>query len=143
MKIASLWGNPPLPRTLKQRVRAALIDRFIYLDTIDLSERSIEDFIARWRRGKPEILFGHSHSLYMLARYVNAQGIRDLRPRGIISTSMMLLAGERAVIELAFRCKATDRYGSGAAALCACGSRRPPGPQPQLQSPDARLLRPC
>ena len=33
MKVASLWGNPPIPRTFKQRVRAFLIDRFLYIST--------------------------------------------------------------------------------------------------------------
>jgi phenylacetate-CoA ligase len=119
MKVASLWGNPNLPKTLKQRVRFALIDRFVYLDTIDINERSLADFIARWRREKPEILFGHSHSLYILARHVLDKGIADLRPRGIISTSMMLLANEREVIERAFACKVFDRYGSEEVGLIA------------------------
>ena len=43
----------------------------MYLDTIDLNDRTIEDFINRWRRERPEVLFGHSHSLYMLARYLS------------------------------------------------------------------------
>ena len=120
MKIAALWGNPPLPRTLKERIRAWLLDRFIYLDTIDLNDKSINDFIARWRRERPEILFGHSHSLYVLARFVLSSGVRDLRPRGIISTSMMLLASERLVIEAAFGCKVTDRYGCEEVGLIAC-----------------------
>ena len=119
MKIASLWGNPPLPRTLKERIRALLIDRFIFLDTLDFNERSVGELIRRWRREKPEILFGHSHSLYMLARYVIEHGIEDLRPRGIISTSMMLLANERTVIETAFGCKVFDRYGSEETGLIA------------------------
>ena len=119
MKIASLWGNPPLPRTLKQHIRALLIDRFIYLDTLDFNDRSVGEFVRRWRRGKPEILFGHSHSIYMLARYVIDHRIHDLRPRGVISTSMMLLASERAVIEKAFACKVFDRYGSEEVGLVA------------------------
>src|SRR4029077_13793695 len=32
MKVASLWGTPPIPRSLKGRLRALLRDRFIYLD---------------------------------------------------------------------------------------------------------------
>jgi phenylacetate-CoA ligase len=142
MKVASLWGNPPLPKTLKQRVRAFLIDRFIYLDTIDLNERSIEDFIARWLRGKPEILFGHSHSLYMLARYVLEKRISDLRPRGIISTSMMLLANEREVIESAFGCKVTDRYGSEEVALIACECERHQGMHLNIEHLYLEFLRP-
>ena len=95
MKVAALWGNPPVARTFKERLRRACIDRFVYLDTIDLNERSIEAFIAAWRRERPEVLFGHSHSLYMLARYLLEKKISDLRPQGIVSTSMMLLAHER------------------------------------------------
>jgi phenylacetate-CoA ligase len=119
MKVASLWGNPPVPRTVKHHLRVALIDRFIYLDTMNVNDTTIEDFIARCRRGKPEVLFGHSHSIYMLARYVLAHGVTDLRPRGIVSTSMMLLAHERQVIEAAFACKVFDRYGSEEVALIA------------------------
>jgi phenylacetate-CoA ligase len=119
MRVASLWGNPPVPRTLKHHLRVALIDRFIYLDTMNVNDATIGDFVARWRQGKPEILFGHSHSIYILARYLLAHGITDLRPRGIISTSMMLLAHERQVIEQAFACKVFDRYGSEEVALIA------------------------
>jgi phenylacetate-coenzyme A ligase PaaK-like adenylate-forming protein len=111
MKIAALWGNPPVARSAKERLRALLYDRFLYLDTINLNERTIEDFIARWRREQPEVLFGHAHSLYILARYLLDHRVSDLCPQGIISTSMMLLANERAVIQQAFGCKVTDRYG--------------------------------
>ena len=127
MKVASLWGNPPIPKTLKGHIRALLIDRFIFLDTIDFNDRSVSEFIARWRRGHPEILFGHAHSLFMLARYVLAHGIQDLRPRGIVSTSMMLLANERAVIEQAFLAKVFDRYGSEEVALIGAECERHEG----------------
>jgi phenylacetate-CoA ligase len=127
MSVASLWGNPPIPKTVRQRIRAALVDRYIYLDTIDFNDRTIGEFINRWQQAKPEILFGHSHSLYMLARYVIDHGIRDLRPRGIISTSMMLLANERAVIEQAFAAKVFDRYGSEEVALIAAECERHEG----------------
>jgi phenylacetate-CoA ligase len=142
MKIASLWGNPPRPKTLKQRLRALLINRFIYLDTMDLNERSIGDFIARWRSEKPEILFGHSHSLFMLARYLLENGVEDLRPRGIISTSMMLLANERQVIESAFACKVTDRYGCEEVGLIACECERHQGLHLSIEHLYVEFLRP-
>jgi phenylacetate-CoA ligase len=127
MKVASLWGNPQLPKTLKQRLRGFLINRVFYLDTLDLNERTIGQFIDRWRRETPDILFGHSHSLYLLARYVIDHAIDDLRPRGIISTSMMLLLNERAVIEQAFGCMVCDRYGSEEVALIAAECERHEG----------------
>ncbi|MBS0581183.1 MAG: phenylacetate--CoA ligase family protein [Proteobacteria bacterium] len=120
MKVAALWGNPPVAGSFKERVRRLLIDRFLYLDTIDLNERSIGAFIDAWRRERPEILLGHAHSLYMLARHLEDRRISDLRPQGIISTSMMLLAHERRVIEAAFGCKVTDRYGCEEVGLIAC-----------------------
>jgi phenylacetate-CoA ligase len=120
MKVAALWGNPPVAETFKERLRRRLIDRFVYLDTVDLNEASIAAFILAWRREHPEILFGHSHSLYMLARVLLEQRIADLRPRGIVSTSMMLLQHERRAIEEAFACKVTDRYGCEEVGLIAC-----------------------
>jgi len=142
MKLASLWGNPVLPKTFKQRVRAALLNRVIYLDTLDFSPRTVERFIARWRREQPEVLFGHSHSLYMLARYVTDKGIGDLRPHGIISTSMMLLENEREVIESAFSCKVTDRYGSEEVSLIACECERHAGMHLNIEFLYVEFLRP-
>ncbi|MBS0377867.1 MAG: phenylacetate--CoA ligase family protein [Proteobacteria bacterium] len=120
MKVAALWGNPPIPRTFKERLRARLLDRFIYLDTINLNEQTMRAFVDLWRAERPEVLFGHSHSLFVFSRYLAEKGIRDLRPRGIVSTSMMLLANERDVIEAAFGCKVTDRYGCEEVGLIAC-----------------------
>jgi phenylacetate-CoA ligase len=127
MKVAALWGNPPVARSAKERLRRLLIDRFVFLDTIDLNQRSLAEFVNAWRRERPEVLFGHSHSLYMLARYLKDQGIDDLRPHGIVSTSMMLVAHERALIEQVFGCRVTDRYGCEEVGLIACECERHEG----------------
>lgn len=111
MKIAAVWGNPPVADTFKKKLRKLFIDRFIYLDTMNLTDKTMLDFVRLWRREHPEIVFGHSHSIYIFARFLIENGIEDLRPSGIISTSMMLLPTERSVIEEAFSCKVTDRYG--------------------------------
>jgi phenylacetate-CoA ligase len=127
MKVAALWGNPPVARSAKERLRRLLIDRFVFLDTIDLNQRSLAEFVAAWRRERPEVLFGHSHSLYMLARYLREQGVTDLRPAGIVSTSMMLVAHERALIEAVFGCRVTDRYGCEEVGLIGCECERHEG----------------
>jgi phenylacetate-CoA ligase len=127
MKVAALWGNPPVARTAKERLRRLLIDRFVFLDTIDLNPRSLGEFVNAWRRERPEVLFGHSHSLYMLARYLKDQQITDLHPDGIVSTSMMLVAHERSLIEQVFGCRVTDRYGCEEVGLIACECERHEG----------------
>ena len=111
IRIAAVWGNPPTPTTLKQKVRAFLLDRMIYLDTMDLNPRSMGHFVAKWQKFQPEMIFGHSHSIYIFAKYLTEQNITDLRPHGIVATSMMLLDHEREVIETAFQCKVSNRYG--------------------------------
>ncbi len=113
LKRAAIWGNPPNSKlfTLKQILRDRLIDRIIYLDTMDLNQKSVDDFVALWRKNQVQILFGHSHSIYMVAKFLKDSGISDLRPKGIISTSMMLLPHERQFIEEIFQCKVSDRYG--------------------------------
>lgn len=120
MKVAAIWGNPPKATTLKSKLRSALFDRILYLDTMRIDNASLDEFIRRWRSEQPQIVYGHSHSIFLVAKYLRDQQITDLRPRGIVSTSMMLLPHERAEIEAAFGCQVTDRYGCEEVSLIAC-----------------------
>ena len=120
MKMAALWGNPPVADTLKKKIRKGLYDRVIYLDTMNINEKSMLDFIRHWYEYKPQIMFGHSHSIFIFAKFVQENKIKDIKPRGIISSSMMLLPKERAVIEQIFSCKVTNRYGCEEVGLIAC-----------------------
>jgi phenylacetate-CoA ligase len=120
MKVAAIWGNPPATDTLKKKLRRLLLDRVIYLDTMNINGHSVQQFVEEWRRAKPRVIFGHSHSIYVLAKYLRELGVTDLRPEGIISTSMMLLAPEREFIEQSFGCRVTNRYGCEEVGLIAC-----------------------
>lgn len=119
-KMAAVWGNPSVADTLKAKIRNRLYDRIFFLDTMNINEDSVRRFVEEWRREKPYILFGHSHSIYILATYLRNMGAKDLRPQGIISTSMMLLQPERRVIEEVFDCRVTNRYGCEEVGLIAC-----------------------
>lgn len=109
--IGAVWGNPKLPRGIKARLRHWLLSPSIYLDTMNVTDASVERFARDWKRARPTLLFGHAHSLYLLACCVGRLGIDDIRPRGILSTSMMLMPHERRTIEEAFGVSVTDRYG--------------------------------
>lgn len=110
-RVAAIWGNPPIAKTGKQKLRAYLLERTLYLDTMDLNPNSMNKFIQEWQGFKPRVIFGHAHSIYILAQYVLQQTHIQLRPTGIVATSMMLLDHERDIIERAFNCKVTNRYG--------------------------------
>ena len=119
-KKAAIWGNPPVAKGMKQRLRLKLMDRTIYLDTMNLNSQSMGDFVSRWRKERPKAVFGHAHSIYLFARYVLDKGLVDLRPKAIVATSMMLLEHERKIIEEAFGCPVTNRYGCEEVGLIAC-----------------------
>lgn len=118
--VGAVWGNPKLPNTFKDKLRNRLIQPFIYLDTMAVSEESVWRFVADWQRERPSLLFGHAHSIFVLARQVEALGINEVRPAGILSTSMMLLPHERNYIEKIFGVKVTDRYGCEEVSLIGC-----------------------
>ncbi|UTA47362.1 hypothetical protein L1F30_14510 [Simiduia sp. 21SJ11W-1] len=110
-RVAAVWGNPPKYTTAKAKLRAQLLDRMIFLDTMDLNNQSMGAFVARWHAFKPQVIFGHAHSIYIFAKFLLEQGIQTVRPVGVVATSMMLLNHERKSIEQALGCKVTNRYG--------------------------------
>jgi len=120
VKRGALWGNPPTAATLRHKLRKTLYERVVYFDTMDMSDATMAGFVRAWSRERPRVLFGHSHSLYIWASWLIRRDITSVRPRGVISTSMMLLPSERAVIETAFGCRVTDRYGCEEVGLIAC-----------------------
>lgn len=124
--MAAVWGNPPVAKSLKNRLRAALKDRIIYLDTMRIDESALERFLAQWDHLRPGLLFGHAHSLFILAEYLRDHG-RRLNPRGVVATSMMLLDHERRVIEEVCGVPVTNRYGCEEVSLIACECERHQG----------------
>jgi phenylacetate-CoA ligase len=124
--LAAIWGNPPEPVSLRNRLRRALKDRIIFLDTMKLDESAVRVFAEQWRGAKPGLLFGHAHSIFLLAEMIEAMGV-VLRPDGIVATSMMLLQPEREVIERVFERPVTNRYGCEEVSLIACECERHAG----------------
>ena len=118
--IAACWGNPCLPKTMKENFKQWLLQPMMYLDTMSVSEASVKTFVEEWRRVRPTLLYGHAHSIFVLAQHLKEMGINELRPKGILSTSMMLIPSERKVIEEVFGIRVIDRYGCEEVGLIGC-----------------------
>lgn len=125
--IGALWGNPKRPHSLREKLVARLVQPVIYLDTMEFSDASVRRFASEWQTARPTLLFGHAHSLYLLAVHVRNLSIDTIRPRGILSTSMMLLPHERAMIEDVFGLRVFDRYGCEEVSLIAAECERHEG----------------
>lgn len=117
--LAAVWGNPPEAVTWKNKLRGWLKDRIIYLDTMKIDDEAIFNFLAEWQAMQPGMLYGHAHSLFILAEALRKRGLK-LRPTGIVATSMMLLDKERAVIEEVCGLPVTNRYGCEEVSLIGC-----------------------
>ncbi|MBI1915860.1 MAG: phenylacetate--CoA ligase family protein [Planctomycetes bacterium] len=126
--VAKVWGNPEyLKRGWRGRLRNALLERAHYLDTLKMDEAALARFARDLQAMPPSLLFGHAHSVYLLAEYLRARGIKPPRPRGIITTAMVLHTWQRKSIEQVFDCKVTNRYGCEEVSLIACECERHEG----------------
>lgn len=119
-RVAKVWGNPEYRHFgLKGRLRNRLFDRAVYLDTLNLNDNRIAEFTRAIRAHRPGLIFGHAHSLHLLACSLKKSRVHDVRPNGIISTAMILHDWQRTVIEDVFGCKVTNRYGCEEVSLIA------------------------
>ncbi|PIE55750.1 MAG: adenylyltransferase [Desulfobulbus propionicus] len=109
--IAACWGNPKLPQAIKDKVKNILLQPYFYLDTMQVDDETIRAFARKWQEIRPTLLYGHAHSIFLLAQYLNTLKITLPAPKGILSTSMMLIPSERKLIEETFGLRVTDRYG--------------------------------
>lgn len=115
----AVWGNPVDDNSFRGLLKKRLIFPSIVLDTMKVSSESVKRFSEEWKKVRPTLLFGHSHSLYLLAGYVRDLDLLHIRPRSIISTSMMLMKYERDLIEEVFETRVFDRYGCEEVSLIA------------------------
>jgi phenylacetate-CoA ligase len=119
-RVAKVWGNPEyLHLGWRGRVRNRLLDRAVYLDTIHLTDAKVAAFAAELRRHRPGLVFGHAHSLYLVACHLKKTGATDIRPNGIISTAMVLHDYQRKAIEEVFGTPVSNRYGCEEVSLIA------------------------
>ncbi len=120
-RVAAVWGNPEyVQRGWRGRLRNVLLERATYLDTLKMDESAMRRFADTLRRRPPSLLFGHAHSLYLFARFLRFGGDVPFRPKGIISSAMVLHDWEREVIEDVFGTPVTNRYGCEEVSLIAC-----------------------
>jgi phenylacetate-CoA ligase len=123
--VAKVWGNPEyLRRGWRGRLRNALLERARYLDTLKMDAAALARFARVLRRKQPRLIFGHAHSVFLLADYLRQHGPAGIRPRGVITSAMVLHSWQRRVIEEVFGCPVTNRYGCEEVSLIACECER-------------------
>jgi phenylacetate-CoA ligase len=112
---ATVWGHPGDVKdteTPRARLQNALLYRSITLNALQMEDAVLRSFIQRLMIHRPRFILGYASALAFLAQTMQDQGIKGLRPCGIISAAEYLSDDQRTVIENHFGCKVLNRYGS-------------------------------
>jgi len=112
-RVALLWGaRNDNARFDREWVRNWLQNRFL-IDAFDMGEARLARAVERLRQGRPKLILAYASAAYLVARYMEREGISlEHPPKAAISSAEVLLPHYRRTIEARFRCKVFDRYGS-------------------------------
>lgn len=126
-RVYCLYGNPEKKKTWKGELRRKLLDRVEFLDTLNLSEKSMMEFASVLRRKPPSLIYGHAHNMYIFSRFLEKKRINDIKPKGMYSAGMVLHDWEKEQVERVFNCKFQDRYGCEELGLIAAECKKQEG----------------
>lgn len=113
-RLLMFWGSPidiSKHKALLKRT-TSWIEQVKVVNTYIISEEVMKGHVKTLRDYNPEVIKGYASSVYMMAKYLNENGITDIRPRSIITSAEMLFPHYRAEIEEGFGCKVFNVYGS-------------------------------
>jgi len=85
------------------------------------------EFADLLRKKPPSLLWGHAHNMYVFAKFLEKQGIDDIRPKGMYSAGMVLHDWEKKQVEKVFQCEFQDRYGCEEIGLIAAECKKQEG----------------
>lgn len=114
-RIAIIWGaHSDLQgyQRWKEKVRNKLLTRMLILDSSAMTEETMAGFTAKLKKYRPKMLLVYTNSLVLYTRYLQSQGISDIKTESIITTCEVLTPEDRKLLEDYWECEIFDRYGS-------------------------------
>jgi phenylacetate-CoA ligase len=91
-KVACVWGAPRdrPPEGWRSRVRNTVLERQLFLDMGNITESSIERFLAKLLQFQPKVILAYARSAVLLANYIQQRGLRPYRPHSIVTSAEVL-----------------------------------------------------
>jgi phenylacetate-CoA ligase len=112
-RTAIFWGDDSVFGGLPWRLRARRkLERIIFFNSFNMSEETLQQFLRRVDRFKPDCVVGYASSLHLVAQKLNAFGGYTIRPKAVRSAAEKLYGFQRNEIEKAFQSAVFDFYGS-------------------------------
>jgi phenylacetate-CoA ligase len=110
-----LWGvalgNTPWWKRWKHDLYSRLYRRLV-LNSFELSEERMPDFLARLNRYRPDVIVAYTNPLYLFARALEERKLKPYSPRSIIVGAEKVHAFQRDLIEKVFDAPVFETYGS-------------------------------
>jgi phenylacetate-CoA ligase len=113
-KAMHLWGISAAPPAGWQKVKIDLdrrLRRDVYANCMVRSPDNLRGMVETLRRERPQVMMGYGQALADLARYINAEGLRDWNTIPVIYGAERLWPGDRADLEQAFGPAVFETYG--------------------------------
>jgi phenylacetate-coenzyme A ligase PaaK-like adenylate-forming protein len=113
-RVATFAGRTIVPATQEHPPfwRRNLAGNALLCSSYHLAPDTLPAYVEALRAFGPELIDSYPSSLAPLARHLLANGIADLRPRAIVTSSETLTVTAREEIEQAFGCGVYDQYGA-------------------------------
>jgi phenylacetate-CoA ligase len=109
-----LWGVPLGSRPRWKEWKDALYNRLqrrLVLNTFDLSEDRVPDFLRRLNRYRPDFVVAYTNPLYCFARSLQERGLQPHVPKALIVGAEKLHGFQRKLIESVFSAPVFETYG--------------------------------
>jgi phenylacetate-CoA ligase len=112
-KYALVWGaSRDIPqKSLKNRLRNAVLDRSLVLDTSHITEAKMLAFNAALKKFRPRVLVAYARSITFLAKFLQSINETPYQPNSIITSAEVLESADRTLVENVFGCPVFNRYG--------------------------------
>lgn len=88
------------------------ISNRLQLTTNNMKSDVLEHYVENIKKFKPNYIQGYASGIVTLARYMETKCI-SYPLKAVLSSSEILVAADRNIIEKVFQCKVFDRYGCG------------------------------
>jgi phenylacetate-CoA ligase len=111
-KLALFWGRHPRLSIADSIVRTAkhFVQRVELFDALTMSEKMMPRFAKRLEGFEGGFIKGYPSAIYLMARYIEKEGKRAIRPRAVIATGEGLYDFQRELFSRVFGCNTYSYY---------------------------------
>jgi phenylacetate-CoA ligase len=112
-KVAWIWGasRDRPSNSWRTRIRNALVDRQLFLDTGFFTESTLLEFHHALKRFRPRAIVAYAKAAALFARFLRSRNLVPYQPHSIITSAEVLEPDDRTMIEETFGCRVFNRYG--------------------------------